>query len=122
MLYLYFLSLIAMSWIADAFFTTSQLTPTVPIRATVVKGIMPTTSGQIGVNPVLSELGDPTTYIGEIYGSDTQYITVDDASTKVGLLIHILLMARNFLHSKSSYAVSENSGLESTQNILLWRQ
>ena len=37
------------------------------------------------INPVESDLGDPSTYLGTIYGTDTQYITVDTATTKVGL-------------------------------------
>ncbi|KAB8299308.1 hypothetical protein EYC80_001383 [Monilinia laxa] len=38
------------------------------------KAIAPTGSGQIGINPVESDLGDTDTYIGAIYGTDTQYI------------------------------------------------
>lgn len=44
------------------------------LKARVVDGIVPTTSGQIGVNLVESDLGDPYTYIGQIYGTDTLYI------------------------------------------------
>lgn len=45
-----------------------------------IKAIVPTTSGQIGVNPVINDLGDPSTYIGRIIGIDTQYITLDTAT------------------------------------------
>ena len=45
--------------------------------------IVPTTTGQIGVNPVESELGNPDTYVGEIYGTDTLYITQTDTTTAV---------------------------------------
>ena len=44
---------------------------------------MPTSAGQIGVNPVESDLGNPETYIGAIYGTDTLYITPVDTGTKV---------------------------------------
>jgi len=62
---------------------TARATPTINIRGQ--NAINPTTSGQIGVNPVQSDLGDPDTYIGEIYGTDTQYITIDpdQGTTKV---------------------------------------
>lgn len=70
---------------------------TIPPRATIptptIKGqneggifaVNPTTKGQIGINPVESDLGDPDTYIGSIYGTDTQYITLQETSTKVEL-------------------------------------
>jgi hypothetical protein len=78
--------LIAFPWIADAFSITSYAAPTLSIEETGVKVVIPTSTGQIGVNPVPSDLGDPITYVGEIYGTDTQYITVDDStSTKVHL-------------------------------------
>ena len=60
--------------------------PTIYERAEVgVLAVEPTTAGQIGVNPVLWDLGDADTYVGEIYGTDTKYITVNepDISTKV---------------------------------------
>lgn len=61
------------------------LTPTVNARVIPkVDAIVPTTAGEIGINPVESDLGDPATYLGEIYGTDTQYITMDVATTKVG--------------------------------------
>lgn len=53
-------------------------TPLIAIRAAP-----PVSAGQIGVNPVESDLGNPTTYIGQIFGSDTQYITVISVSTAV---------------------------------------
>lgn len=45
-----------------------------------IKAIVPVSSGQIGISPVESDLGDPSTYIGIIYGVDTQYITLDTAT------------------------------------------
>lgn len=46
-----------------------------------IKAIIPTSSGQIGINPVLADLGDPTTYVGQIFGADTQYITLVTMTT-----------------------------------------
>lgn len=59
--------------------------PTDPARlsdraADDIKAIVPVSSGQIGINPVENDLGDPSTYIGIIYGVDTQYITLDTAT------------------------------------------
>jgi hypothetical protein len=64
---------------------TARATPTIHVRGE--EAIIPTTSGQIGINPVESDLGNAETYIGEIYGTDTQYITVDpdQGTTKVSL-------------------------------------
>lgn len=45
-----------------------------------IKAIVPSTSGQIGINPVINDLGDPSTYIGQIIGVDTQWITLDTAT------------------------------------------
>jgi hypothetical protein len=68
----------------------AHATPTVKEHG--ILAIVPTATGQIGINPVISDLGDPDTYIGEIYGTDTQYITLDppDFTTKV------FLVARRF--------------------------
>jgi hypothetical protein len=71
----------------DAALITSRpaATPTIKARiAPKIDAIVPTTAGQIGINPVESDLGDPDTYLGTIYGTDTQYITMDAATTKVG--------------------------------------
>ena len=65
---------------------TSRPTATPTIKARIgpkIDAIVPTTAGQIGINPVESVLGDPDTYLGTIYGTDTQYITIDAATTKV---------------------------------------
>jgi len=48
-----------------------------------IKAIVPVSSGQIGINPVISDLGDPLTYVGEIFGTDTQYITILSTTTEV---------------------------------------
>lgn len=60
-----------------------QPSPTVGPRGE--KAIVPTTSGQIGVNPVESDLGDAQKYIGVIYGTDTQYIMQTSLTTKVSM-------------------------------------
>ncbi len=61
---------------------TVSLLPAIP--SDIPKhAIVPTASGQIGVNPVESDLGNPTTYVGQIYGTDTQYITQTSSTTKV---------------------------------------
>jgi hypothetical protein len=59
--------------------------PTPTLKDDGIKAIVPTSAGQIGINPVISDLGDPDTYIGEIFGTDTQYITLDppEMTTKV---------------------------------------
>ena len=63
-----------------------QATPTVRARNDFkIDAIVPTTAGQIGINPVESDLGDPDTYVGQIYGTDTQYITLADTTTAVSL-------------------------------------
>ncbi|KAF7871778.1 hypothetical protein EAF04_003885 [Stromatinia cepivora] len=55
--------------------------PRIDLRAD--KAIVPTSTGQIGINPVESDLGDADTYIGAIYGTDTQYIfLVNETSTQ----------------------------------------
>lgn len=61
--------------------TTRQPSPTLCGRDELA--VVPTASGQIGVNPVISELGDPETYMGQIFGSDTLFITVTTTSTHV---------------------------------------
>lgn len=62
-----------------------RATPT--LKGPGIFAIVPTTAGQIGVNPV-SDLGPAYTYVGEVYGTDTRYITVIETQTKVcsGLL------------------------------------
>ena len=68
--------------------TLGTPTPTIHHRAegdAALKAVEPTKAGQIGVNPVLFDLGDADTYMGQIYGTDTKYITVNepDTTTKV---------------------------------------
>ena len=78
----------------DAALITSRpiATPTIEARiGPKIDAIVPTTAGQIGINPVESDLGDPDTYLGTIYGTDTLYITMDAATTKVGLNIDLRL-------------------------------
>jgi len=58
---------------------TVQATPTIKNRG--VFAIDPTKPGQIGVNPVASDLGDAASYIGDIVGTDTKYITILDSDT-----------------------------------------
>lgn len=59
------------------------LQPTRTVHGRGEKAIEPTSAGQIGVNPVESDLGDANTYIGVVYGTDTLYITVTDTVTNV---------------------------------------
>jgi hypothetical protein len=47
----------------------------VPIQPGNIKAIVPTSAGQIGVNPVDSDLGDASSYSGYIIGVDTQYLS-----------------------------------------------
>ena len=47
-----------------------------------IHAILPTTKGQIGIKLVESDLGDADTYLETIYGTDTQYVTVDAITTK----------------------------------------
>jgi hypothetical protein len=76
--------LLSRSWFGYAFvITRSPPQPTKTIKRRAVDAIIPTSIGQIGVNPVLLDLGDADTYVGEIYGTDTQYITVVDTTTSV---------------------------------------
>lgn len=58
---------------------------TATLKNNRIKAIVPTLAGQIGINLVISDLGNPNTYIREIYGTDTQYITLDppEITTKV---------------------------------------
>jgi hypothetical protein len=72
---------------------TAFATPTVKARGDFkIDAVVPTTAGQIGINPVESDLGDPDTYVGSIYGTDTQYITLDvgDTATKVSFSLEII--------------------------------
>lgn len=65
-----------------------QATPTINPRGDFqIDAVVPTTKGQIGINPIESDLGDPETYIGSIYGTDTQYITLQDTTTKVSCVL-----------------------------------
>jgi hypothetical protein len=41
------------------------------------------------INPVESDLGNPETYLGEIYGSDTLYITPTETGTAVSIKFQI---------------------------------
>lgn len=58
-----------------------------------VKAIVPVSSGQIGINPVEYDLGDPSTYIGIIYGVDTQYLTLETATITTVRLFYPFLLA-----------------------------
>ncbi len=71
--------------------TKSQFYPGNPSRtvANSADAQVPTVKGQIGVNPVESDLGDPDTYLGEIYGTDTLYITPVETGTAVRLTLVI---------------------------------
>lgn len=76
----------------DGAFISSRPTPTPTINERAgphILAIVPTTKGQIGINPVESDLGDATTYWGSIGSTDTQYITTDDTTTKVTLNFEI---------------------------------
>lgn len=82
---------LSLSWILNASVITPRpnvALPTPTLKENGILAIVPTTAGQIGINPVISDLGDPDTYIGEIFGTDTQYITLDppDMTIKVSLI------------------------------------
>lgn len=53
--------------------TISTFSPSLP---GAVFAQVPTTAGQIGINPVESDLGPASTYIGQIFGIDTLYLTL----------------------------------------------
>ena len=108
-IYLYLTAFPAM---AHAFSISFTPTPTSSINGAGEKAIVPTTPGQIGVNPIMSDLGDPATYVGEIFGTDTQYITLDVLTTKVWFHMPSPLKT-NFSISNNSDLVAENSGLAS---------
>jgi hypothetical protein len=78
--------LLSQVWSGHAFVITQppdfQL-PTPTITGRGIKAVVPTTAGEIGVNPVLSDLGDAETYVGQIFGTDTQYINIADTTTQV---------------------------------------
>ncbi|CZT12957.1 uncharacterized protein RAG0_16592 [Rhynchosporium agropyri] len=69
-------------------------TPTINKHAgQQIHAIIPTTKGQIGINPVQSDLGDAGSYWGDIDSTDTQYITTDETKTKwIGINTEYLSM------------------------------
>lgn len=67
---------LAIASYARASIVTPISTPTLTARA-----IVPTSAGQIGVNPVDVGLGTPGQYVGPI-GSDTNVIAQDGSTTK----------------------------------------
>jgi len=76
--------LLGQIWCGHAHLITPQPTYVRPTQTINDRGefaVVPTTAGEIGVNPVLSDLGDADTYVGEIYGTDTQYITLIPPAT-----------------------------------------
>lgn len=71
---------------------TSPVTSKPPVNG--VKAIVPTASGQIGINPPELYLGNATQYIGLIKGTDASYITVTDTTTKVSTYPSLFLFSR----------------------------
>ena len=68
----------------DLLTSRTSATPTTKGRSgSQIHAVVPTTKGQIGINPVETDLGDASTYLGSVYGTDTKYITVDATTTKV---------------------------------------
>jgi hypothetical protein len=62
--------LLSQVWSGHAFVITQPpdfQIPTPTITGRGIKAVVPTTAGEIGVNPVLSDLGDAETYIGQIF-------------------------------------------------------
>lgn len=55
---------------------------TTVVLGKVARAIVPTVSGQIGINPVSAGLGDPSDYVGPI-GTDTNLYQVVQSTTKV---------------------------------------
>ena len=79
--------------LGNAFHITSQghiAQPSRTVKRREELAVVPTTAGEIGINPVESDLGDADSYVGEIYGTDTQYITISDITTQVCVLSHTL--------------------------------
>lgn len=67
--------------------TDTQATITLAPGATPVNNaIIPTAPGQVGVNPVEEDIGDPDIYRGTIQHADSTLITVDAGTTKVSTL------------------------------------
>jgi len=96
---------LALSLSVDAFAVTSMpdVTPTLDAR-----GIIPTTSGQIGVNPVEEELGEPSTYVADI-GTDTGLLTLAGGTTHVGKnFLEVLSSSDKKLVDRCQYRVSDN--------------
>ena len=89
--------------------TLPKATPTIQARIDAkINAIVPTTTGQIGINPVESDLGDPSTYVGSIYGTDTKYITVDSWTTKVSSKFDRKLTAYSALVDQCEYTIHVN--------------
>jgi len=90
-------------------YQTSKTDTTIQPRiGTHINAIVPTTTGQIGVNPVESDLGNLSTYVGSIYGTDTKYITVDSWSTKVNSRLDLMLSAYSALVDWCKYTILVN--------------
>jgi hypothetical protein len=73
-------------WSGHAFVITQPPDFQLPIPTITgrgIKAVVPITAGEIGINPVLSDLGDAETYVGQIFGTDTQYINIVDTTTQV---------------------------------------
>jgi hypothetical protein len=47
------------------------------------KAIVPTASGQIGINPVTLGFGDPSAFFAPIENTDSKYIILTESTTKV---------------------------------------
>jgi len=47
------------------------------------RAIIPTKSGQIGINPVEEDIGDPSTYIGQVAPTDSPYLVLHGQETQV---------------------------------------
>lgn len=89
--------------------TNSTTTSAHAITPPGVFAVIPTSAGQIGVNPVEDDLGPTTTYIGSVHSTDLSLISASDEVTHVRRLILC-----------SSITISEifSSGLWDTRIIL----
>lgn len=62
----------------------------------VARAIIPTVSGQIGINPVSAGLGDPSDYVGPI-GTDTNLYQVVQSTTKVPFFLMTVEISTNIM-------------------------
>ena len=88
------------------------------LRPGNIKGIVPTSSGQIGVNPVNSDLGDASSYSGYIIGGDSSFIS-EGFTTDPSQTSSIVSSTKASVSHPSFTQITYNvySGLDRIRNI-----